>query len=434
MFDEFEITQNGCHLRLENWRTFLTQKSLIREQKAKNSAIFVTYNLSDDALITIDALSQCDELDIVVVDNCSSKLHSDKLLAKCCAFQNISLLILSENLGGAGGYAVGLEYILSRNYDLVLITEDDAQLRCQSDVIKILKHSSRDVITSIWFSNNSSTSFNFHWMVYPVRLLKEVGVPDPRYFMRSDDFEFGMRVKAAKNKLLIKDLILRDIEYIHPIVKENKTVWMEYFSTRNSMESYVRHRLIYNLILEPLKKIPYSIFKILKNFDASSAFIFFFALTDFVFSNFSLDINRRRILDYRNISNVYPCIELHNMSLSEFNGKYSEGNNVLLGSSLKKIMPKLNGFTKGWSSDIFRYDTCILAGYFSPMLPLAYLFRKIIVIANLPPYEETVSFYILEGSGLKNRLIILLALILSFFLFLFVLPIILLKYFFYKYK
>jgi GT2 family glycosyltransferase len=428
MYRSFEIQQTAGCLRLINWSLFVASGSIVRDQKSKSAAVFVTYNLSSEAIVTIEALNKCDNLDIVVVDNCSSEEHREKLLDKCKNFKNVSLLRLNENFGGAGGYAIGFEYILSKNYYFVLVTEDDARLKRQSDAQEILKYSSNDKVTSIWFTNNSSSSFNFHWTVYPARLLVKAGVPDPRYFMRSDDFEFGMRVRSAKKSLGITDLVLNDIEYFHPIVKENKTVWMEYFSSRNSLESYVRHGLIINLILEPVKKIPYAIFKILKNFDYTSFIIFLYALMDFVLGNMGLTVNRNRMLKFKKYKGKYPEAELNCLSLSEFDEKYSSRNFILLGSSLTKIMPKLSKVNVTGYLRILSLDGCVIAGYYSPLLPVAYLFKKIIVISNISLHGETVSFFVLKGLNFQNAIRSMLALVTSLFFLLIISPVIVLKY------
>lgn len=434
MHKEFNVEFLENTLRFKNWKEYIASNSICRPQKSKNVAVFVTYNLSNSALTTIECLSKADDLDIVVIDNNSTEVHKKNLVTRCENCENISLLLVDDNIGGAGGYAIGLEYILLKNYDYVLITEDDAELSPNTLVQYILENVNHERMTKIWFENNASSSFNFHWMVYPIKILREVGVPDPRYFMRSDDFEFGMRVKKVAKKLKINEVILKDYKYFHPIIKENKTVWMEYFSTRNSLESYSRNNLFFMYLMEPLKKIPYSIFKLMKLRDSSSLKIFFIALFDYILGRMSYEVNNSRKKMFISYKSFYPEMNYKNQTMQEFYGSNSSNEILLLGSSLKNVMVELPSVKSVGIKNSFKFDTCVLAGYFSPMLPVAYLFKKIIVIANVSTDNKSFSYFEINGHGFVNSVIFVLTLILSIFATLLTMPPLIIKYFLKKFS
>ncbi len=88
-------------------------------------AVVVTYNRSDllhEALAAIVAQDRpLDE--IVVVDNASTDETPDLVRTH---FAAVRYLRLERNTGGAGGFALGLEYALRLGADLVWLMDDDA--------------------------------------------------------------------------------------------------------------------------------------------------------------------------------------------------------------------------------------------------------------------------------------------------------------------
>lgn len=91
--------------------------------------VVVTYNRKDLLVQCLSAaLGQSKPLDgIVVVDNASTDgtrefLRSEGFLSR----DNVTLLSLEENSGGAGGFYTGLKYAMDNGADWVWMMDDDA--------------------------------------------------------------------------------------------------------------------------------------------------------------------------------------------------------------------------------------------------------------------------------------------------------------------
>ena len=88
----------------------------------KTLAIVVTYNRLTDLKVCIDALRNqtYKPLDILVVNNGSTDGTKEWL-----AQQNDVNVINQGNLGGAGGFYAGMEYMMSHDYEFLVMMDDD---------------------------------------------------------------------------------------------------------------------------------------------------------------------------------------------------------------------------------------------------------------------------------------------------------------------
>jgi rhamnopyranosyl-N-acetylglucosaminyl-diphospho-decaprenol beta-1,3/1,4-galactofuranosyltransferase len=89
------------------------------------AALVVTHNRVDLLRRCLTSLvNQTRGLDaIIVVDNLSSDGTTEMV---CESFPDVTLLHSQENLGGAGGFAAGIEYLIQHGYDCAWIMDDDA--------------------------------------------------------------------------------------------------------------------------------------------------------------------------------------------------------------------------------------------------------------------------------------------------------------------
>ncbi|MGN6577511.1 MAG: glycosyltransferase, partial [Nocardioides sp.] len=87
-------------------------------------AVVVTWNRRDLLEESLAALAaQTHRLtEVVVVDNASTDGTTDLLAER---YGHLDVLHLSENTGGAGGFAVGVERALTHDADLVWLLDDD---------------------------------------------------------------------------------------------------------------------------------------------------------------------------------------------------------------------------------------------------------------------------------------------------------------------
>jgi hypothetical protein len=288
---EFKVKRTNNCVRFENWQDFLEEKIEITK-KSKNVIVFVTYNLATEAKTLLSYLdTQKSEFDILVVDNHSEKISWDALKS---IDQRFNLIRTSDNLGGSGGYAIALEWCIQRHYEYILVTEDDTSPVQPYLVDEMFRNASQKTYVTVRYENEGCSSFSFHFTIYPLGLLKEVGVPDPTFFMIQDDLEFLRRQKIGNKKLDISENNLSELSYTHPTYKAKKNIWTEYFDSRNGLfvdEEYSNFiRQFFNFSI----KIPYCWSRVIYDFNFSSLKSIHYALFDYFFNQKSYQLNRIR--------------------------------------------------------------------------------------------------------------------------------------------
>jgi len=103
--------------------------------KKRVAAIIVTYNRRDLLLRCIESIknqSLAPDL-IIIVDNASTDGTLQFLKQQVVVGgDNIKIIELNENLGGAGGFCVGIATALELNFDWVWLMDDDgyAEIDC----------------------------------------------------------------------------------------------------------------------------------------------------------------------------------------------------------------------------------------------------------------------------------------------------------------
>ena len=95
----------------------------------KIGMLIVTYNRIDKlkkTLLSIESQTRTPDL-VFFVDN-SSTDGTDMLLSSWCQKVSFKTIVYrtSENLGGAGGFSIGLDLISKENIDWIYIGDDDA--------------------------------------------------------------------------------------------------------------------------------------------------------------------------------------------------------------------------------------------------------------------------------------------------------------------
>ncbi len=93
----------------------------------KVCAIAVTWNCRSFALELVASLHAVKQanLDIIVVDNASTDGTAEAIQAQ---FPRVTLLQQPENTGGAGGFAIGMQWGVQRGYDFLWLLDGDARV------------------------------------------------------------------------------------------------------------------------------------------------------------------------------------------------------------------------------------------------------------------------------------------------------------------
>lgn len=403
----FDVVLGDNSVRLLNWSDYLDTSSEMRPKLNQNAVVFVTYNLADEAVEAINLLlAETVDLDIIVIDNHSDN-HNFNKLCECSKDQrNVSLLRTTENIGGAGGYAVGLEFALDRLYERIIVTEDDAKLVTLGKLHEISDVHDENIHV-IRFKNNNCNSFSFHFTSYPLDLLLKVGVPDPDYFMRCDDLEFAHRVNYWCKKLQKSTIVHSDIEYVHPVIKPTKSIWAEYFSLRNAYYTYAKHKLLSLYMMESLKRFPYALARYIYTGDDSSIRIFFIAFLDFVCNRRGNEINQRRLSHVRNFKPIFPVFQKEFViELSRLPGLYKYKS---VGSVLQNLISYIKPSSGLLECIFLSNDEYILAtSFFSPTLPITLCSKNVLFIEELDSNNETgkVAVYVNRSRFRRTKFVI----------------------------
>jgi hypothetical protein len=228
--------------RFKEWRKFCVEYKGYRIL-SDTVLIFVTYNLSKDAVELLKYIHVNNpEINVIVVDNKSDDSHFKFLAEYASVMDNVRIIQTSNNIGGGGGFAVAVEAALEDNFRNIVITEDDACPKGPDVLNDILIHRNKSRRVRTFFLNNETTSFSFHFHLYPRELLLVAGSPNPNLFQIHDDLEFDWRIVDAERSLGLLPPIDVGAGYFHPIIKSSvPRTFLVYLTCRNYLWASFRH-------------------------------------------------------------------------------------------------------------------------------------------------------------------------------------------------
>lgn len=185
-------------------------------------AIIVTYNRHKDLQRSINALF-CQSVElfrVLVVDNASTDETEIVLNDTAEKYGDRFIAIRkSYNSGGAGGYKTGLEEALKLDADRFWLLDDDAEVEptaLEELIIVSINNTETYCSTALsvedkqslcWPPSNSLSIINqlddiqktnfapFLGFYIHRTTIEKVGLPDARYFISGDDYEYSMRLK-----------------------------------------------------------------------------------------------------------------------------------------------------------------------------------------------------------------------------------------------
>ncbi|MCI8664051.1 MAG: glycosyltransferase [Hungatella sp.] len=236
-------------------------------------AITVTYNRTRTLSKCLEALlTQSRPVDkILIVDNRSNNEENQKLKKLAAQSHKIDLLVLKENLGGAGGFEAGMKAAMEKwNPHWYWLMDDDAYPR--RDCLEILlshaeifpeaggfcpaiygvdlkkyqlfhhKKMTKIMLKSVPVSSSyeemqdvtEEDANAFVGPLFPKKVVSEIGIADGSLFIYGDDTEYTHRVSAAYPLYLIKNAIIDHQDA--PVLNENMKPegwWKEYYGNRN---------------------------------------------------------------------------------------------------------------------------------------------------------------------------------------------------------
>lgn len=209
---------------------------------------------------------------LLIVDNASSDGTRDMLHTEgWIDMPNIKLLALTENMGGAGGFAAGLQHALTNGADWVWMMDDDAEPH--SDALEQLMRVATDpmqVYGSLAVCGNQTSwlttvlnpplgeverpedvpehaevqSLPFLGFLIHRDLVARIGLPDAGYFIAADDVEYCVRAQRAGAKIIMagRSRIEHPKSRPYKVKVLGRTLtclalppWKRYYDTRNRL-------------------------------------------------------------------------------------------------------------------------------------------------------------------------------------------------------
>lgn len=176
---------------------------------------------------------------ILVVDNASGP-ETQRLLA---AREGVRVLRLPENLGGAGGFRVGIDYALQCGAEWLWLMDDDGRPRepaCLDQMLSTAAATEADMVGPLVVDVdrldrlafpiriNGRTRFGvaevaahgqvagfvhlFNGALISAALFHRIGLPDARFFIRGDEVEFLIRARRSGARIVLETRA----HFLHP--------------------------------------------------------------------------------------------------------------------------------------------------------------------------------------------------------------------------
>lgn len=120
----------------------------------KIPVILLNYNSSSDCRKCISSLKEQRDIDIeiIIVDNCSSADERDKIV-RLCEEQNCTFIQADENKGYNAGNNLGLHYAVEKEYEYALIANPDMEFPQSDYIFRLLQPMQRNESIAVCGSN-----------------------------------------------------------------------------------------------------------------------------------------------------------------------------------------------------------------------------------------------------------------------------------------
>jgi len=242
------------------------------------AVVVVTYNRADLLVGMLDGLAALERAPdaVIVVDNASTD-HTAAVLA-ASDLPGLDVLTSAENLGGAGGFHLGVRTAHERGYDRVWLMDDDVVPA--PDCLTVLMGLDEACLAAVRedtrgrLVEKAATRFDlrnplavrpktrmvetdygtraampalvaienvaFEGFLVRREVIDAIGLPDPSFFIFYDDADFairarraGFRVWAVRDAVLVRQL---DFDQQHDLAG-----WKGYYMYRNLFAVHRRH-------------------------------------------------------------------------------------------------------------------------------------------------------------------------------------------------
>ena len=240
--------------------------------------VVVTYNRADLLAEMLAGLARLERAPdaVVVVDNASTD-HTAQVLADA-ALPGLQVVRSEANLGGAGGFHLGVRTAYEQGFDRVWLMDDDVVPA--PDCLGVLMATDEDCLMAVRedrqgrLCEKAATRFDLStpWAVKPKtamvetdfgtraampplvelenvafegfmvrrRVIDAIGLPDPSYFIFYDDVDYAVRARAAGFRIwAVRDAVLvRQLDFDQ---QHDLAGWKGYYMYRNLFVVHLRY-------------------------------------------------------------------------------------------------------------------------------------------------------------------------------------------------
>ncbi|MFA6576485.1 MAG: glycosyltransferase family 2 protein [Nocardioides sp.] len=241
------------------------------------AVVVVTYNRADLLVGMLDGLAALERRPdaVIVVDNASTDHTQDVLRRDDLPLQ---VLTTPENLGGAGGFHLGVRTAYEQGFDRIWLMDDDVVPA--PDCLGVLMAHDEDCLMSVredtsgHLVEKAATRFDlrnplaikpktgmvettfgtraampelvelenvaFEGFLVRRTVVEEIGLPDPAYFIFYDDVDFALRARRAGRRIwAVRDAVLvRQLPFDQ---QHDLAGWKGYFMYRNLFVVHLRY-------------------------------------------------------------------------------------------------------------------------------------------------------------------------------------------------
>lgn len=234
----------------------------------KYAVVIVTYNrqsLLRECVENVERQTATPD-SIILVNNASTDNTPNYLEELNQKDGRFDIINLPHNIGGAGGFAKGIERSLEKDVDCVLIIDDDAmiardymeqilQVRRQQPQYKAFAgtlttdgkidtfHRRNLQKTGLMSKNCTEQQYgqpcfacdiaSFCGMVLDLDLIRQVGLPHAEYFIWYDDTEYSLRIHQYSRFLVVTAAELNHKTKRTSVLRPRRYDWKDYYAVRN---------------------------------------------------------------------------------------------------------------------------------------------------------------------------------------------------------
>jgi hypothetical protein len=394
--------------RFDNWKEYISNENTLNK-KSDTIVVILAFN-QIEMVKNISKFYERQKIDVLFVDNNSNDGTYDFLIKNYS--DKFNIVKTKENLGGAGGFAIGQEWVINKNYDYCILTEEDA-LPIDEDIIdELVKNKNKNTRVRSKFYELDQPSFSLHFNLYPVWLFKEIGVMNKELFFRADDWEFEQRLQNfLKNQSEFKTVDL-DKKYSHPLIKKGFGMMANYFATRNGLlvySKYPKKSRFFDISRVVIKDLWNGFFNLFNDKKITSLVQFKDGVIDAVDLNFSYKEKIEKFKSYKLEPNNYEYKEL---SIDEFINQYK---NYKLKSELL-----LTSIIKGKFGNT---SNKVISGKFNGAgRVLSFFAKDIVFVEEVDFMKKRITFMKISNNRLATIPILVITLSISLLISCFLIP------------